>query len=45
MSAAGFNTASLHVDIMFGSDRLRVSGANARGKTWEIMREGRFVLE
>jgi aminopeptidase len=43
--AAGFNTASLHVDIMFGSDRLRVSGADVRGKTWEIMREGRFVLE
>lgn len=39
----GFNRSALHVDFMFGSDDLRVSGRKKDG-TWEdIMRNGRWT--
>ncbi|MBN2354232.1 MAG: aminopeptidase [Spirochaetales bacterium] len=42
---AGFNNASVHIDIMFGSQELRVTGRDADGRELDIMREGRFVDE
>jgi aminopeptidase len=42
---AGFNTSSLHIDIMFGSSELSVTGRGADGKQVTIMRAGRFADE
>ena len=43
--AAGFNTASVHIDFMFGSPEISVTGRDADGRERPIMRDGRFVAE
>ncbi len=42
---SGFNNASVHIDIMFGSPGLRVTGRDGDGRERDIMRDGRFVVE